>query len=153
MRRLPPRSTQSRSSAASDVYKRQQLAEAQRNVNEFKATHKLLSTGGEQVTDRQLGELNSQLAQAQAQERDAEAKLARIRGAIADYTTQATKPALPEQMNNSLVTRLREQLFELTNRESEWVTRFGRNHEAVVKLRERIEQIHRALLDLSLIHI
>lgn len=126
---------------------RAQLAEAQRSVNEFKATHKLLSTGGEQVTDRQLGELNSQLAQAQAQERDAEAKLARIRGAIADYTTQATKPALPEQMNNSLVTRLREQLFELTNRESEWVIRFGRNHEAVVKLRERIEQIHRALLD------
>jgi succinoglycan biosynthesis transport protein ExoP len=126
---------------------RQQLAEAQRAVNEFKAQHKLLSTGGEQVTDRQLAELNGQLASAQAQERDAEAKHSRIQTAIADYKSQAIKPALPEQMNNPLVTRLREQLFEMTNREAEWVQRFGRHHQAVAKLHERIEQLGRALLE------
>jgi succinoglycan biosynthesis transport protein ExoP len=126
---------------------RQQLADAQRAVNEFKAQHKLLSTGGEQVTDRQLSDLNGQLAAAQAQERDAEAKLDRIRTAIADYKLQAIKPALPEQMNNALVTRLREQLFELSNREAEWLQRFGAHHEAVIKLQQRIEQLRRALLE------
>ncbi len=40
---------------------RDQLAEAQRSVSEFKARHGLHSTGGEQVTDRQLGDLNSQI--------------------------------------------------------------------------------------------
>ena len=56
------------------------------------------------------------------------------------------KPALSELMNNSLVTKLREQLYELTNRKATWLQKHHADHEAIVQLDKRIKEIHSALL-------
>jgi succinoglycan biosynthesis transport protein ExoP len=126
---------------------RDQLAAAQQAVNDFKARHSLMSTGGQQLVEKRIGELSTQLASAQVLVREAQVKLHRIDVAVAEYARSTTKPALPEQMSNPLVTRLREQLFELSNREAEWGQRFGKGHQAVEKLRGRMAEIHVALLE------
>ena len=46
-----------------------------------------------------------------------------------------------------MVTTLRQQYLELARREAEWSTRFGRDHLAVVNLRNRMQEIRQSIFD------
>ena len=50
-------------------------------------------------------------------------------------------------MNNSVITRLRNQYLDLVNREADWSKRYGKNHTAVVNLRTQIRNIRRSVAD------
>ena len=50
-------------------------------------------------------------------------------------------------MSNSIITRLRNQYLDLVNREADWSERYGKNHTAVVNLRNQIRDIRRSIAD------
>jgi succinoglycan biosynthesis transport protein ExoP len=50
-------------------------------------------------------------------------------------------------MNNGIITTLRTRYLDLVNREADWSTRYGKNHIAVVNLRNQIRDIRRSIRD------
>ena len=50
-------------------------------------------------------------------------------------------------INNPIATNLRQQYLELARRESEWSARFGKDHLAVVNLRNRMQEIRASLFE------
>ena len=52
-----------------------------------------------------------------------------------------------DALNNPIITKLRSQYLELANREADWSKRYGRDHLAVVNLRNQLEEIRRSTVD------
>ena len=50
-------------------------------------------------------------------------------------------------MSNPIITRLREKYLDLVNREADWSVRYGKNHQAVVNLRNQIRDIRKSIYD------
>ena len=51
------------------------------------------------------------------------------------------------EINSPIATTLRQQYLELARRESEWSVRYGKDHLAVVNLRNRMQEIRNSLFD------
>ena len=51
------------------------------------------------------------------------------------------------EINSPIATTLRQQYLELARRESEWSARYGKDHLAVVNLRNRMQEIRTSLFD------
>ena len=51
------------------------------------------------------------------------------------------------EINSPIATALRQQYLELARRESEWSARFGKDHLAVVSLRNRMQEIRNSLFE------
>src|SRR5262249_37972782 len=52
-----------------------------------------------------------------------------------------------DALNNSITTKLRTQYLDLINREADWSARYGRNHLAVVNLRNQIQEIRKSIFE------
>jgi polysaccharide biosynthesis transport protein len=126
---------------------RAQTATAQAAINAFRTSNSLFDSGGQAVSERQMGELNAQLMAERSKIGDTEARLQLVESAIRDYAHSSVKPSVPDLMNNPLVTKLREQYFELSNKRVEFLGRFGASHQSVKKLDQRMAEIHVAMLD------
>ena len=50
-------------------------------------------------------------------------------------------------MSNPIITQLANQYLDLMNREADWSVRYGKNHTAVVNLRNQIRDIRRSIRD------
>ena len=50
-------------------------------------------------------------------------------------------------INSPIVTTLRQQYLELARRESEWSARYGKDHLAVVNLRNRMQELRNSIFD------
>ena len=51
------------------------------------------------------------------------------------------------ETNSPIATNLRQQYLELARRENEWSARYGKDHLAVVNLRNRMQEIRNSLFD------
>jgi succinoglycan biosynthesis transport protein ExoP len=122
-----------------------QVAEAQGAVNKFRAANSLMEGTGYQAGEARAAQLSTQVATESSRLSELIARLARVEGVVREYSSAEMKPALSELMNNSLVTKLREQLYELTNRRAMWLEKYRPDHEAVVQLDRRITELHAAL--------
>jgi len=125
----------------------QQAASAQNQINSFRNSNSMVEGTGQALWERRMGELNAQLMAERSKIGDAEARLERVDAAIKEYNNATVKPSLPDLMNNPVVTKLREQYFELTNKRAEFVSRYGAKHEAARKIEQRLNEIHMAMLD------
>jgi succinoglycan biosynthesis transport protein ExoP len=65
----------------------------------------------------------------------------------ANEPAETANATISDALNNSIITKLRSQYLELVNREADWSKRYGRNHLAVVNLRNQIEEIRRSSVD------
>ena len=130
---------------------REQAAAAERAVIEFKAKNNIVAAGGTLMNEKQLSEMSGQLASARASTSDVQIRLERIEAVRQAY--QQDKPAsaadetVSEAMSNAIITRLRNQYLDLVNREADWSARYGKNHTAVVNLRNQIRDIRRSIAD------
>jgi polysaccharide biosynthesis transport protein len=128
---------------------REQAASAERAVIEFKAKNNIVAAGGTLMNEKQLSGLSDQLARANAQTSDVQARLERIQAVRRAY--QQDQPAseadetVTEAMSNPIITKLRTQYLDLVNREADWSARYGKNHNAVVNLRNQIQDIRRSI--------
>lgn len=124
-----------------------QAANAQGAVNALRSSNTLLEGTGQQFTESRFTALSTQLESERVRISELRARLALVEKVIAEYSTSDNKPALSELNNNDLVTRLRGQLYELTNRRELLAKRFPVTHEAIVLLDRRILETHTAILD------
>src|SRR6516164_7141189 len=131
---------------------RGQASTAERAVVDYKTKNNIVDTGGggRLMNEQQLAELNTALVQARAQTTEQKARLNRIdeiiRGEGSDEKL-ATTPAVTDVLNNAVITPLRQRYLEYAAREADYSTRYGRNHLAVVNLRNQMREIRKSILD------
>jgi len=130
---------------------RDQVSAAERAVVEFKTKNNIVSTGG---TDRpllgqqQVAELSSQLVIARANTAEARARLDRIATVLkADSPNASVDATVADTLRSEVVTKLRSQYLELSARETDWTTKYGRDHLAAVNLRNQMREIRNSIFE------
>jgi succinoglycan biosynthesis transport protein ExoP len=127
---------------------REQAANAERAVIEFRAKNNIVAAGGRLIYDQQLGDLNTQLAAARARTTEVVSRLSRMEAIIrANEADPAGNETVSETLGNSIITNLRSRYLELVNREADWSVKYGKNHSAVVSLRNQMRDMRGSILD------
>jgi succinoglycan biosynthesis transport protein ExoP len=130
---------------------REQTASAERAVIEFKAKNNIVTAGGTLMSEKQLTDFTAQLAAARTRTAELKARFDRIHAVHEAY--QQERPAstgdeeISEAMSNGIISNLRGQYLELVNKEADWSVRYGKNHYAVVNLRNQIRDIRKSIRD------
>src|SRR5262245_22478863 len=133
---------------------RREASTAERAVVDYKTKNNIVDTGawagGRLMSEQQLAELNTALVQARAQTTEQKARLDRIDEIISGEGSDeklATTPAVTDVLNNAVITPLRQRYLEYAAREADYSNRYGRNHLAVVNLRNQMREIRKSILD------
>jgi succinoglycan biosynthesis transport protein ExoP len=131
---------------------REQTSAAERAVVEFKAKNNIVTAGGALMSDKRLSDLSSQLGSARAHTSDIQARLDRIQAVRQAYqqdqpAASAADETVAEAMSSGIINSLRTRYLDLVNREAEFSLRYGKNHTAVVNLRNQIRDIRRSIQD------
>jgi len=121
---------------------RDQASAADRAVVEFKSKHNIVTAVGKLINDQQITDINNRLSAARAHTADEQARLSQIEAVIKGQEASGTvETTVPDALINPIITRLRNQYLDLVAREADWSMRFGRNHQAVVNLRNQARDI------------
>jgi polysaccharide biosynthesis transport protein len=121
---------------------RDQAATAEKAVVTFKRENNIVAAGGKLMNEQQVSDLNTQLVLARARTSETEARLNRIQSITrADASGATFDASVSDALSNPIITKYRQQYLDLVNREADWSTRYGRNHLAVVNLRNQIREI------------
>ena len=130
---------------------RTQASTADRAVLDYKEQNKIIDVGGGSAAggvrllgEQQLGELNTQLGTARAATVEAKARLDRITEVMKRDVPDA---AVADSLRNEVITKLRTQYLELSNREAIWSARYGPDHLATVNLRTQMHEIRRSIVN------
>jgi succinoglycan biosynthesis transport protein ExoP len=137
---------------------RQQAAASENAVNAYKTTNNMVAAGGTLIKEQEVAELNRQLVAARAKTSESLARLNRIEFVLrcADVGERSIDLAgadscvdgtVSDVMSSPIVTKLRQQYLELVNREGEYSVRYGRDHVAVINLRNQIRDIKNSILN------
>src|SRR5664280_1451786 len=128
---------------------REQVSTAERAVVEFKTKNNIVSTGGADkplLGQQEVAELSSQLVMARAHTAEAKARLDRINAVLtSDVPNESFGATVADTLKSDVVTKLRSQYFELAARESDWSAKYGRDHIAVVNLRNQMREISHSI--------
>ena len=131
---------------------REQAAAAERAVIEFKSKNNIVAAGGELMNEKELSEISAGSISARVNASDLQNRLERIRAVRKAYqqgmpTSAEQDETVSEAMNSGIITNLRTQYLNLVNREADWSARYGKNHNAVLNLRNQIRDIRRSIYD------
>lgn len=109
-------------------------------VNEYKATHNIVKSGGTSIGEQAVAALNVEIVQARAKASEASARFDRIESALrskgGDLPVDAT---VVDTLNNPIITKLRQEYLSLASKEAEYAARFGGQHLAVVGIRSKMK--------------
>jgi succinoglycan biosynthesis transport protein ExoP len=139
-------------------------AAAERAVVDYKTKNNIVDTGGRLINEQELADVNTALTQARAATADAQARLDLVTQVLHDDNPNSKVPPelyYPERMKggdaanatvttmaqNPIITQLRQQYLELAQREALFSRKYGENHLAVVNLRNRMQEIHRSIIN------
>ncbi|WP_245323121.1 AAA family ATPase [Bradyrhizobium shewense] len=130
----------------------EQALTAQRAVDAYKAQNNIVSSDGKSIGDQQITELNARLAAARAQNSEARAKLTRYENLLGTDPAKSTlivglDAIGPDATTSSIITALRQQYLELSRREAELSARVGRDHLAVVNVRNRKHEFSNSIFE------
>jgi succinoglycan biosynthesis transport protein ExoP len=124
---------------------RHQLNEADRALREFRMATSITSTEPDDPNSifftTQLANLNARLVAARFALLENKARIDNAQRTVAD---EAAAPHVPD---NAVIARLRSQYLELSIWATEIESRVGPAHGAVVKIRQRMERVERAIED------
>ena len=119
-----------------------QASAASRVSQEFKAKHQIVDTGNRGlVNEQQMQEVNTALLEARATTVEAASKMNEARKVLSSSQGGIVSDAL----SDGVVSKLREQSAELTQRESELEAKFGPNHDAVLKTKADLKGVEASL--------
>ena len=126
----------------------EQSAAAERDVLAFKERNAIVSADGKLMDDQRVADLNGRLVAARAQTTDLFARLNRIETIIRTGTPNAVfEASVTEVLTSPIFTSLRQQYLDLARREAEYSARYGRNHLAVVNIRNRMQELRSSTFD------
>ena len=126
---------------------RAQALAADRAAVDFKTRNNIVASGGRLVQEQQIAELNSQTVVAASLKAEAKARLERIDAILAQPAHEASgvDGTVADTLRSEVITRLRTQYLDLSNREAEWSTRYGPNHAATMGLRDQMREIRNSI--------
>ncbi|MGH6945530.1 MAG: polysaccharide biosynthesis tyrosine autokinase, partial [Geminicoccaceae bacterium] len=130
------------------------VLEAEAKIVEYRTKHHLVDTTQNNPVTLQFFQLNSQLALAQAQRAEAEARLAQAQGLL---NGQGGAQAAALVLNSPLMQSLRSQETDLQRKLSELSTIYGENHPQMINTRaelagvrdKMLEEVRRIVQDLT----
>ena len=114
---------------------REQSLKSDLAVQKFRAAHGLITTGGQLVSEQQLGEINSQLTAAEADTAQAQAKYERIQSIIDNNDIQT---AVSDSLDNPVINGLREKYLSDAKLEAAISRKLGVDHPRAVALRQEM---------------
>ena len=131
---------------------RAQASAAERAVADYKAKNNIVDAGGRLLTEQQLAEINSSLTIARSQRAEAQAKLERITSILKSDDNDRNVilndlGTVTDTMQNPVIVKLRQTYLDYAAKESDWSTRYGATHLAVVNLRNQMREIRRSITD------
>ncbi|XIA64875.1 polysaccharide biosynthesis tyrosine autokinase [Bradyrhizobium sp. TZ2] len=130
---------------------RQQASNAYKAVQDFKSENSIIiGVDGRLASEVELDQLGRALAKARADTSQARAKLDRISRVLEQRSEKESlipDPVVTDALSSPVITKLRQQFFENQNKESEWSTRYGKDHQAARNLRAEMAALQRAIWD------
>jgi succinoglycan biosynthesis transport protein ExoP len=129
---------------------RAQATAADRAEVDFKAKNNIVDTGGRLLNEQQLAELNSALILARAGTAEAKARMDRVQQILQKENQNSRfedTATVTDSLHDDVITRLRQQYLDISARESDWSTRYGRDHLAAVNLRNQMAEIRKSIDD------
>jgi succinoglycan biosynthesis transport protein ExoP len=130
---------------------RVQASVAEHAVVEYKAKNNIVdSGGGHLINEQQLAELNTALVKAHADTVEAKARLDRVSQIVNGENLEPTTAELAtvaDALHSEIISKLRQQYLELAQREALLSNRVGRDHLAVVNIRNQMREIRRSTFD------
>jgi polysaccharide biosynthesis transport protein len=131
---------------------RQQASNAYKAVQDFKSENSIIiGVDGRLASEVELDQLGRALAKARADTSQARAKLDRISLVLEQRSNKESlnipDPVVTDALSSPVITKLRQQFLEDQNRESEWSTRYGKDHQAARNLRAEMAALQRAIWD------
>jgi polysaccharide biosynthesis transport protein len=131
---------------------RKQASDAYKEVQDFKSKNGIIiGVDGKLASEVELDQLGIALAKARAETSQAKAKLDRIEHVLEQRSEKETfnipDPIVTDALSNPVITKLRQQYLEDQNKESEWSSRYGADHQAARNLRAEMAALQRAIWD------
>ena len=129
---------------------RAQASAADRAVVEYKTKNNIVDTGGRLINEQQLSELNTAMLKARADTVEAKARLDRVSQILSsdDVDPAATLVGtVADALHSEVISKLRDKYLDLAQREALLSNRLGRDHLAVINLRNQMREVRRAILD------
>jgi exopolysaccharide transport family protein len=130
-----------------------QADDAERAVNAYKSQNNIVtSTEGRPIDEQQIAELNSRLTAARALAAEATARLNRYESILKENPESSESIGTLDAggsdiLASSIITTLRQQYLETQRRENEYAAKFGKDHLAVINLRNRMRDIRSSILE------
>jgi succinoglycan biosynthesis transport protein ExoP len=131
---------------------RQQASDAYKAVQDYKSENSIIiGVDGKLASEVELDQLGIALAKARADTSQARAKLDRISRVLEQRSDKERfnipDPVVTDALSNPVITKLRQQFLDDQNKESEWSTRYGPDHQAARNLRAEMAALQRAIWD------
>jgi polysaccharide biosynthesis transport protein len=131
---------------------RQQASDAYKAVQDYKSENSIIiGVDGKLASEIELDQLGIALAKARADTSQARAKLDRISRVLEQRSDKERfnipDPVVTDALSNPVITKLRQQFLDDQNKESEWSTRYGPDHQAARNLRAEMAALQRAIWD------
>jgi succinoglycan biosynthesis transport protein ExoP len=131
---------------------RQQASNAYKAVQDFKSQNGIIiSVDGKLTSEVELDQLGIALAKARADTSQARAKFDRISRVLEQRSDKVAfnipDPVVTDALSNPVITKLRQQFLDDQNKESEWSSRYGSEHQAARNLRAEMAALQRAIWD------
>ena len=123
---------------------------AERAVVDYKAAHNIVDTGGHLIDEQQLSELNTALIKSRADVAEAQARLNRVTQILHTDQLDPTSSdvaTVTDALHNPIITKLRQDYLDTTQREADWSKLYGKNHLAVARLRDQLTGIRTSIID------
>ncbi len=125
---------------------RGQAVTADRAVQEYKAKNNIIDVGTGAGTglmnEQQLGELNVQVAHARSRVAETQARYQRAQASTVNGITQGVGT---DAIQNTVMTRLRQQYLDASRREADLISRQGPTHNAVVLQQNEVRELQRSI--------
>ncbi|MGE0060762.1 MAG: GumC family protein [Xanthobacteraceae bacterium] len=118
---------------------KEKLEQSERALEAYKAKNGLFNPGGENLSDRQVSQLNDQLVDARARAAEARAKYERLRQVTPERLRSAA--ASPDVLQSQVVSNLRGQYADIVKQQAEREARYGAGHPMVVAGRAQLGRI------------
>jgi succinoglycan biosynthesis transport protein ExoP len=123
---------------------RDQASAAERAVIAYKEKNNIVDAGGRLMSEQQLAELSSQSIAARGLTAEAKARLDRIEEIIRSADPAGT---VTDTLKNDVITKLRQQYLDFSNRVGDLTRRYGANHQAVLNMGSQMNEIRRSIVD------
>lgn len=131
---------------------RKQASDAYREVQDYKSQNSIIiGVDGKLASEVELDQLGTALAKARADTTQATAKFDRISRVLEQRSEKEQfnipDPVVTDALSNPVITKLRQQFLDDQNKESEWSSRYGADHQAARNLRAEMSALQRAIWD------